>query len=165
MNRTHGNSIEIAYNAFCKERFPLPSEKQVADLEERLGIPLPPDYRQFLLEFNGAFFTEPQITPPTKDCSADLLTVMGGINATHPSAELGAPGGYTPSWFDDNDPPQILPIGYTIMGNLIFLVTKPGADDCGAIGLKIASSMSAFSLGDGIAEFFSRLVEPMDFSN
>jgi hypothetical protein len=154
--------IETAYKKFCKERFPLPSEQQVADLELRIGIPLPPDYRQWLLEYNGGFFTEPDIAPPSPACPLDRLTVMAGINATHPSAELCAPGGFTPATFDDNDPPQILPIGYTMMGNLLFLVTEPGADDCGGIGLKLCDTSKSFSLGGGIEEFFGYLEEPKD---
>ena len=151
------NSIEYAYKAFCDEKFPLPTEEQVAALEEHLGIPLPKNYRQFLLEYNGGFFTEPDIVPPCEDCPLDRLTVLGGINAIHPSAELDSPEGFTPANFEDNDPPQILPIGYTLMGNMIFLVTEPGADDCGWICLKLASSEKSFLLGKEMEEFFALL--------
>jgi hypothetical protein len=112
--------IERAYQLFCKERFPLPSEREVQELETRLGCLLPADYRQYLLYYNGGLFAEPDIMPSSPECPLDGLTVMGGINASHHSAEMGMPKGFTPALFDDNDPPQILPIGYTMMGNLIF---------------------------------------------
>jgi len=87
---------------------------------------------------------------------------MAGINATHPSAELGLLGGFNPFIFEDNDPPQILPIGDTPIGNLIFLVTDPDGDDYGSIGLKIAFSQNSFRLADNVEEFFERLREPSE---
>src|SRR3954468_6307138 len=81
---------EAAYRKFCKERFPLPTEEQVAALEGRIGISFPEHYRQFVLNYNGGWFTEPQIVPPTKGCPVDRLTVLDGIGASHPSAELAS---------------------------------------------------------------------------
>jgi hypothetical protein len=135
------NTIARAYQLFCKERFPLPSEEELADLESRLGVRLPADYRQFLLDYNGGLFDEPEIAPPSDACPS----------------ELGVPGGYTPAIFDDNDPPQLLPIGYTVMGNLIFLVTDPTGNDRGRVGMKLASQDTSFNFGEGIEEFFARL--------
>jgi len=43
------SAIESAYRAFCKERFPLPTAAQITELEQRLRVVLPPDYRQYLL--------------------------------------------------------------------------------------------------------------------
>ncbi len=83
------NSIEGAYRHFLDERFALPSEAQVAELEARWHIELPPDYRQFLLQYNGGYFTEPQIISSAPDCPTDRLNNLGGIGASHPSAELG----------------------------------------------------------------------------
>jgi hypothetical protein len=132
----------------------------VARLERDLGLVLPPDYREYLMEFNGGCFSEPIIDPPSNACPKDRLTVMAGINATERFARLGAPGVFTPATFEDNDPPQLLPIGYTMMGNLIFLVVAVDADDWGAIGMKLASSDTVFALGVGVSEFFGRLTEP-----
>jgi hypothetical protein len=155
------NIIQAAYEAFCRTRFPLPSESQVADLERRLGVPLPPDYREFLLHYNGGYFTEPDIIPPEEGCPEIALSFLGGINATNPSAELCSPGGLTPAIFDDNDPPQMLPIGYTPMGNLLFMTVEPGADDCGYIGVNVIYPPidKAFPLAAGIEEFFGLLRE------
>jgi hypothetical protein len=150
------NSIAAAYRKFCKRRFPLPSEEEVAALEERIGVFLPPDYRKFLLKYNGGFFTEPRIVPPSDDCPFDRLTVLHGIRATHSSAELASISWLT--LFDDNDPPEILPIGYTMMGNLLYLVTHP--EENGSIGLKKASSDQFFFLAEGIEKFFGLLRKP-----
>lgn len=152
-------SIEYAYNSFCEERFPLPTEKQVSDLEQRIGVTLPNDYREFLLEFNGGVFSEPDILPPSDDCPSDCLTFMHGIGSTlEDVAELAS--NLDLALFDDNDPVQILPIGSTMMGNLILLGTHP--DDRGCIYLKKAFSDSSFLLAEGIEEFFELLREPSD---
>jgi hypothetical protein len=150
--------IEYYYFKFCKERFPLPLEKQVADLERRIGISLPADYRQFLLKYNGGFFTEPEIVPQVEECPLDRLTYMNGIGATHPDAELASKEDL--ALFDDNDPPQILPIGYTIMGNLIILITHKYNN--GSIILKKSFSDDMFFLANGIEEFFGLLREPLE---
>ena len=150
------NKIRTAYDLFCEKRFPLPTEQQVADLEKRIGVSLPPDFRQFVLEYNGGVFTEPRIVPPSEDCPLDRLTVLDGIGASHHSCELASASSL--SLFDDNDPPQIVPIGYTLMGNLLYLVTHP--EGFGHIGLKKAFSDDSYYLASGIDEFFGLLRVP-----
>lgn len=150
--------IEAAYRAYCRERFPLPTEKDVADLEQRIGVSLPDDFRQFVLEYNGGYFVEPDIVPPCKEWPVDALTSIFGIGASHPTAELAS--GESLAIFTDNDPPQVVPIGDTIMGNLILLVTHP--EGRGSIVLKIAFSDQSFLLAGGIEEFFRLLREPSD---
>ena len=59
--------------------------------------------------------------------------------------------------FDNNDPPQIVPIGHTGMGGLIILATRP--EDRGTIFLKQAFG-GFYYLADGIEEFFGLLREP-----
>ena len=147
--------IEAAYNAFSRKRFPLPTEKQLADVEQRIGVTFPDDYRRFILAYNGGYFVEPDIVPPTKECPLDGLTVMYGIGASHTSAELASRRSL--ALFDDNDPPQVVPVGDTIMGNLIILVTHP--EGRGSIILKKAFSDDCFLLARGIEEFFGLLRE------
>jgi len=91
-----------------------------------------------------------------EECPLDRLAFMSGIGATHSVAELASEADL--ALFDDNDPPQILPIGYTLMGNLIFLVTHP--EDRGCIALKKAFSDEVYPLAEGIEEFFGLLREP-----
>jgi hypothetical protein len=153
-----GPALPLAYRKFCKKRFPLPSEERVAALEQRIGIALPPDYRRFILGFNGGIFNEPEIVPPSAGCPLDWLTDMYGIGASNPHAELASKAHL--ALFDDNDPPQILPIGYTLMGNLLFLVTH--SEKNGSIGLKKAGSDDSFFLAARIEEFFGLLREPPD---
>jgi hypothetical protein len=151
-------AIGGAYRTLCRKRFPLPSESQVAELEEHFGVGLPPDYRRYVLKFNGGYFTEPRIIPPSmpsnEKCPLDRLTVMYGMNAAHDSAELIR----GPSVFDDNYPVEALPIGYTMMGNMLVLITHP--EERGTILLKRASSDDYFLLADGIDDFF-RLLSPV----
>ena len=151
--------IEVGYHNFCSGRFPLPAEKQIDDLEQRLGIHLPPEYRQFLLEYNGGIFAEPDIVPPSQDCPLDRLRFLCGIGASHPIAELASPEGLPPEIFDGNDPPIILPIGYTLMGNMLLLVTSD--EGFGCIVMKQAFTDNSFFLAKGIVDFFGLLREPM----
>lgn len=152
------NAIEAGYDRFCTERFPLPMEEQVADVEQRIGVSLPDDYRHFLLTYNGGYFNEPDIVPPINECPLDGLTFMNGIGASDPSAELATEADL--AIFTDNRPVQILPIGYTLMGNLILLITNP--DERGSILLKKAFSQEAFFLSSGIEAFFGLLREPAE---
>ena len=149
-------TIDAAYSRFCVERLPLPSESQLAGLESRIGVRFPEDYRQFRLEFNGGYFTEPEITPVGEECPQDSLEFLFGIGASHPEAELGTPERI--ALFDDNDPPKIVPIGCTSMGGLIILDTAPGEGQ-GAIFLKKAFGDFYF-LVDAIEAFVALLREP-----
>jgi hypothetical protein len=150
--------VESAYQILCRKPFALPGEEQVAALEQRIGVSLPDEYRRFILQHNGGWFNEPQIVPPSDESPEDRLTVLYGIGASHPSAELARARDL--ALFDDNDPPEVLPIGDTIMGNLLLLITHP--EDNGSIVLKIAFSDECHFLAVGIEEFFPLLREPTD---
>jgi hypothetical protein len=147
------SNIDDAYRRFCRKRFPSPLKEQVADLEDRLGVTFPSDYRSYILEYNGGFFTEPDIVPPTKECLLDSLAFMSGIGASIPGAELGS----DTNLFDDNDPLQILPIGYTLGNHLLFIVIDPTDELPESIGMKIAFRDKSFWLADNIEEFFGLL--------
>jgi hypothetical protein len=124
-------------------------------LERRIQVTFPESYRRFLLEYNGGFFRDPGIAPVGDGCPDDSLTELYGIGASDPCAELGDSASL--ALFDGNDPPVIVPIGYTIMGGLIILVTDP--EGYGAILLKEAYG-DFFYLADGIEEFFELLQDP-----
>lgn len=149
------SKIEEAYNKFCIERFPLPSVHEVSELETRIAVTFPDDYRRFLLAFNGGYFREPRILPPIKECPLDRLTFMHGIRATHPTSELGSDADL--AIFDDNNPPEVVPVGYTMMGGLILLVTHP--EGFGEVLYKEPYGDFYF-LADGIERFFGLLREP-----
>jgi hypothetical protein len=152
------SSVKWAYERFCSKRFPLPTEDEVAALERSIDLQFPPDFREYLLEYNGGVFNEPDFTGPTKGCPSDCLTVMYGMHATFPAAELGTKSSL--SIFDDNTPPQVVPIGYTLMGNLIILSTDE--EFYGAVVLKRAYSSDYYLLGNNIMEFFELLTEPTE---
>ena len=147
-------NINYAYNRFCIERFPLPSESQVAALEERIRVTFPDDFREFILEFNGGYFNEPDIET-VGDAPPSVLKCLFGIDASHPSSELGSRSSIV--LFEDNDPPKILPIGSTPTGGLIILGVEPEVR--GVIFLKQAWGNSYY-LADGIEEFFDLLHTP-----
>jgi len=121
-------------------------------LEERLGAALPTDYRQFILQYNGGFFSEPEIASPDEDCPPDCLTDLWGIGAPARHAELGD----DTDLFDDNFPTKLLPIGYTLSGNLLLTVTRKD-EDHGCIFLKLKYSSDYFFLGATMDEFFKLL--------
>ena len=146
-------TIQSAYDRFCKERFPVPSDAQLSALEQRIGVVLPADYRRFILQFNGGYFADPLITPVGQGCPTECLDSLFGIGASHPTAELGRERDI--GLFDDNDPPIIVPIGSTAVGGLIILDTAPGEEQ-GSICLKQAFG-DFFYLTDSIEGFFGLL--------
>jgi SMI1 / KNR4 family (SUKH-1) len=147
--------IQIAYDRFCRKRFPLPSEGQLFLLQRQIGVTLPQGYSRFILQFNGGYFDEPTITPVRAGCPTECLDSLYGIGASHPSSELGDPADI--ALFDDNSPPKILPIGRTAVGGLILLDTAPGYEN-GTIYLKEAWGTSFF-LAENIEGFFALLQE------
>ena len=148
-------TIDNVYSRFSVERFPLPREAQLVAIERRIGVRFPEDYRRFVLECNGGYFNEPEITPVGEGCPQDALQILFGIGASHEEAELGRPS--RTALFDDNDPPKIIPIGCTGMAGLIILDTAPG-DGQGAIFLKKAFG-DFYYLTDGIEAFLALLRE------
>jgi hypothetical protein len=146
-------SIDDVYQKFCRRRFPLPPESTVAALEHRIGIRLPADFRAFVLAYNGGFFRSPSIRPVGQGCPEDALDFLSGIDASHPCAELASERDLT--LFDDNEPVQVLPIGYTVIGNLLILLTDP--ENAGAIMLKRMYSDDYFLLARTMDQFFSLL--------
>jgi SMI1-KNR4 cell-wall len=149
------NNIERVYASFDVERFPLPAEAQLAALENRLKTRLPDDYREFVLRYNGGVFRDPYpfISPRHGDCPVDCLTDLWGLGATYRHAELGR----DVTNFDDNDPPIVFPIGYTEMGNLLYLVNEE-SEDRGSICLKLKFVWTVFVLASNMEDFFGLLV-------
>jgi hypothetical protein len=150
------DSIETAYQRFARIGFPLPSEEQIAALERRLGVELPADYRKFISEFNGGIFDEPEIETDHQDCRGDALTFLHGINSGDEETELGAPSFM--ALFEENDPPILIPIGYTALGGILVLVVEE--EGRGAIVLKQAFG-GFFHLADHIEELFGLLQDSL----
>jgi hypothetical protein len=150
------SAIDLACRCFATERFRLPTVKQLDELEDCIHVRFPEDYRRFILKYNGGFFKEPEIVTETEGAGGCSLRFLHGINATHSTAELGDPS--TIELFEENDPPQIVPIGETGMGGLILLVTSQEDDD-GAIVLKKPFG-DFFRIASSIAEFFELIRVP-----
>jgi SMI1 / KNR4 family (SUKH-1) len=149
------SSIEDAYRKFAIDRFPLPSEDQLAQLEARIDVVFPEDYRQFILRFNGGYFKKPEIEPVGEECPLEVLAFLHGIGASHWEAELASD--FYLALFDDNNPPLFVPIGSTGSGGLILIVTE--AEGHGEIFLKQAFGDFHY-LAEDIEEFFALLREP-----
>ena len=147
-------SVERAYGQFCAERFPLPSDADVSELEKRINVRFPSEYRQFLLRYNGGDFTEPVIVPPDESWPRDRLTFLHGIRASHRTAELGRERDL--ALWEDNDPPEIVPIGYTLMGNFLWLIVA----DEGRGNVVLRTFDESYLLADTIWEFFDLLEAP-----
>lgn len=153
-------AIERAYQSFAVERFALINENAIQALEQRIKVALPDDYREYLLQYNGGNFNEPSFRSPDGEGPSDALTFMHGIGAPMPLFELGrekdlAIWDDNEAFFEDGKPPEIVPIGYTLCGYFILLVTHP--DDFGCILHRTFEE--SFFLADGIGEFFELLGE------
>lgn len=122
--------IEDAYRKSSTDRFPLPSEEQLAELESRVRVVLPQDYRQFVLQQRRVFQRARDYTG-----RRGMSTGWPDLPPWHRCVALGGRTGYL-ALFDYNDPPIILPIGQTSMGGLIILTTE--AEGRGEILLKQA---------------------------
>lgn len=153
------DAIVNAYDRYCTTRFPLPTEHEVAALEERLQVDLPDDYRDYLLCYNGGFFSDAKIVLPEPITvewrdglvthTVDGLTNMRGLHPSLPFAELGKPMDL--GFFEENGPFHLLPIGYTSVGCMVLLDLAPGYT--GNILLKFPSA-GAYTVAEGIVDFF-----------
>lgn len=102
-------------------------------------------------------FDEPVIPAnPDESRPSDKLKYINGINANHMSAEVCCPRDL--AMFDDNDPPQIINIGQTVMGSFILLVVDPEGEDYGIIILRTFTE--SFFLASDLDEFFGMLQHP-----
>jgi hypothetical protein len=143
--------IDEKYEMFCVERFPLPNEHMVQELESRINVIFPDSYRNYILRYNGGYFREPRILPGDNACPLDRLTFMYGIGSSHKTSELGRISSL--SLWDNNDPPVIVPIGYTLMGNYIIIMTH--LEDNGEIMLN--TKEKSYFLANTIEEYFELL--------
>lgn len=159
-------TIDSIYSTCCEDRFPLPTDDEVAALEKRLKLRFPKEYRAFLLKYNGGRFSyslasivfpEP-LTVVWRDGKvthdSDGLESMCGFHPTHPTDELGR--AFDINLFDGNDPIQLLVIGRTVTGSLLLMDMLPGAE--GEILIKFPNEY-AYTIADNINEFF-RLIDP-----
>ncbi len=142
--------IEFIYKSHVSTQFLIPSEKQVLELESRIGVKLPESLRRFILQHNGGFFKDLEFTIKIGNAQrAERLDFISGVNAQIPVAELGRHEDL--EIFENNVPPRLLPIGYTAMGSMPLVSTQQ--DDSGTIYLKFAHDERIFFLAENIFEF------------
>lgn len=95
-------------------------DSEIIDLENQLAVSLPPDYTAFLREYNGGF---PQ---------PNVFTIKGfsldnrGVLAFFFGVEQGEPLDLADnkSIFRNRVPPELLPVGADVFGNLICLAVS-----------------------------------------
>ena len=149
-------NVAYAYDRFCRERFEPASEDQITDLERKIGVELPGDFKEYLRLYNGGRFDMPDFATPDSKCPKDCLKTLFGVGGPGDFANLSSVRNL--SLFDNNRPAIILPIGVTIMNNLILLRTEVAAGR-GNIALKLAFKSKYYFVAESIDVFFGLLEE------
>lgn len=150
------STIADAYRAYCSERFSLPSEADITALEERIQIKFPPEYRSYLMEYNGGVFARPLIAVAENPDLVDQLRAMKGIHAPHDIAELCRPRDL--ALFDQDKPIEVISIGYTAMNYLVTLIVDLEREDYGCVFLKTFTEW--YFLAETLSDFFALLHGP-----
>jgi hypothetical protein len=101
------------------------SEQSVAAFEQQIGFTLPADYRQFLVENNGAEFFDQTFFVQDLDKEVMLQVLFGVTNPTSRGLTLG----YWLSEYEDELEPGTLIIGKDPGGS--FLIYTVAGDDKG----------------------------------
>ncbi|GAA4034916.1 hypothetical protein GCM10022409_19270 [Hymenobacter glaciei] len=117
------NGVATAVNL---ERYPaaLPSETQVEQFEQALGHRLPPDYRTFLLTYNGGVCDFERMLMPIEVYICDLFGLPVGDSAeTLVPLLLPNSPQLTELW--DDLPANLLPIGETDGGDMVAIRFLP----------------------------------------
>jgi hypothetical protein len=149
------SSIEDVYDKCLETPNPLPSIDQVATLESTLGVSLPPEYRQFLLERNGGTFNRGKfrrlIITFGESGKGDCVDSLYGIGARKASGDLCKEA----VLFDDDRPYRLVPIGYTALGVLLLIVTEAlGKDKAGQIWIQFPYDEEYWELCDSFNSLF-----------
>lgn len=155
----HFDNIEYAYQRFCDERHPLPTAKQVAELERRIDVVLPDDYREYLLQYNGGWFRFPSFMNDDDELffSDGLRSMKGvGLSEEYESAELGKEADLY--LLDDNIPPKAFIIGRTDNAYLIMLNVIPDGGEYGDYGdIVVRTFTQSILIASDIDDFFGQL--------
>ena len=148
------SSIEEVYDKCLEIPNSLPSSEQVATLESTLGVSLPPEYRQFLLERNGGTFNRGKfrrLIISFEDNKGDCLDSLYGIGARKTCGDLCREA----VLFDDDRPCRLVPIGYTALGVLLLIVTEAlGQDKAGQIWVQYPYDEEFWELCDSFTSMF-----------
>lgn len=148
-------AIERVYKQHCIQRFSPPKPAEIELVETRLGNGLPQSYRQYLLEYNGGIFDEPELQLHDQSIPAEHVSFMCGITSEEGMAALARKQDL--AIFEDNFPVELLKIGSTVSGGLLLLVIDPDCEDeDGDIAVKTVGHGIQF-LADDIYSFFELL--------
>lgn len=147
------SSLNTIYRLHSTVRFPLPSAQQIDVFEAKIGRVLPRSYRSFLLSYNGGYFDEPSFTAPFEDGFSDRLNHLYGIGTQNREDDLVN----NIDIFTDNLPVLLLPIGYTMMGNLLIMPFE--SEDEGQIFLKKAWTQEYLFSASDIDTLFDNIAD------
>lgn len=139
MKKREYNVIRAVYDRYCTQRFALPTEQRLCEVEAVIGARFPEEFREFILQFNGGVFDN-ALAIPRSPISAkwrdgiavhhDLsIEILCGIDAPF---KLGGPSDY--AMFENNVPLKLPPIGYAEEGTLVLGIS---ADVRGSIFIKM----------------------------
>lgn len=153
------SNIAQAYDRFCVARFKPASEAQIVDLEQMLAVRLSNDFREYLRIYNGGRFNMPRFLIPDPKYPRDCLRTLFGIEGPSDFTNLSSSNNL--SFFDNNHPAILLPIGVTISNNLLLLRTEDG-EGKGNIAVKLAFRDDYCFVAESIGSFFDLLQENPD---
>jgi SMI1-KNR4 cell-wall len=146
-------NISECYEKYCEIRFPLPSEEAIRSFENTVDVVLPESYRKFLADYNGGKFSEPSFSAEWDDeVQGDRLSILYGLNQEVPGRSLTDKSllAIYPA-----SPRKVLPIGHTMMNNLLLLVTDVNDSEFGTVLMKPAWIEWTWIIADDIYDFFS----------
>ncbi len=143
------------YRLHCTKRFgPAPTAEELDEIARNLQVILPAHYRRFIREHNGGRFDDPVFVVSGRQYR---LSELYGVRADTNDVELFSPSSL--SLFDDNDPVQVVPIGYSCGGDLLLLVVATDGDDFGRVLLKKPFSGESIDLGADMDEFLALFID------
>jgi len=148
--------IDKVYEEHCSERFPLPTENEIADLEAELSCTFPDHYREYLRLYNGGVFEDVGIDSEEKVVSAYAMRYLMGVNAPGDYARLGRRKDYM--LFDDNDPPVAIPIASFSDVSFLMLDIESGTETYGEIHFKKAGG-GFYYVCNHMSDLFAMLVK------
>jgi len=92
------------------------TEKRLVQVEALAGCPCPPDYRRFLLQFNGGKPSPAKFSIPEYDYDV-TVDLFFHVDAAHRSCDLC----YCLREFDGDMPERFVPIGRNPGGNILLM--------------------------------------------
>ena len=149
--------MQVAKALKYTECGPSISEADIDHFQRRIGRPLPSDYREFLLQYNGGCPEPCTVDIPGHDEGCvDVRTLFGVLEKREVS---GLSWNYAE--YSKQFGPDFLPIARTDTNDIFFL--NLGDDDPGIVqfwdSMEENSAMAMYRLGDSFSDFLGKIYE------